>query len=147
MRVLTSSFVQLSLPTGLEQPPLDHSPLPSSEPPAAPLAAPTAPTSPPPGEPLKAPRRRRDPDVADMALRGRIGAYRLHATHDPRETMQKARETFLARFEREVDPDGTLPEDERQRRAEYARRAYFARLARSRRPGHRHHRGTGRRAA
>jgi truncated hemoglobin YjbI len=64
-----------------------------------------------------------------MAFRGRIGAYRLHATHDPREITQKARDAFLHRFEEEIDPDHTLPEEERNRRAAYARRAYFARLA------------------
>lgn len=69
-------------------------------------------------------------DPADMAWRGRIGAHRLHATHDSRETTAKARECFLARFEQEVDPDKELPSDERRRRAEHARKAYFARLAR-----------------
>ena len=64
-----------------------------------------------------------------MALRGRIGAFRLHATHDPRETTQAARAAFLERFEREVDPLGVLAEGERQRRALAARKAYFARLA------------------
>lgn len=64
-----------------------------------------------------------------MALRGRIGAYRLHATHDPRETTKAARGAFLSRFEAEVDPDRVLPEVERLRRAEYAKRAHFARLA------------------
>lgn len=34
-----------------------------------------------------------------------------------------------ARFLREVDPDGTLPEAERLRRAESARKAYYQRLA------------------
>ena len=68
-----------------------------------------------------------DPERA--ALLGRIGAYRLHATHNPRETTAKARATFLARFQDEVDPDRLLPEDERRRRAEYARKAHFARLA------------------
>ena len=65
----------------------------------------------------------------EASLRGRIGAYTLHATHDPRETTANARAAFLARFEREVDPDGVLPEEERRRRAEYARKAHFARLA------------------
>ncbi|MBI3973317.1 MAG: hypothetical protein HY332_18760, partial [Chloroflexi bacterium] len=69
---------------------------------------------------------RRGFDPGDMARRGRIGALVLHATHDARQTTQKARESFLLRFEREVDPDGVLPEGERRRRAEYARRAYFA---------------------
>jgi hypothetical protein len=68
-------------------------------------------------------------DPADMARRGRIGAHRLHATHDSRETTAPARSAFLARFEDEVDPDHTLPDAERQRRAEHARKAYFARLA------------------
>lgn len=62
-------------------------------------------------------------------MRGRIGAYALHAHHDPRQTTAKARATFLARFLDEVDPDGTLPEAERLRRAASARKAYFARLA------------------
>jgi hypothetical protein len=64
-----------------------------------------------------------------MAMRGRIGAHRLHATHDARETTAKARAAALTRFEREVDPDGTLPEAERQRRAEHAKKAYFTALA------------------
>src|SRR5215216_2651447 len=69
-------------------------------------------------------------DPKEMALRGRIGAHRLHATHDPRETTAKAREVFLTQFEREVDPDGTLSPEERRRRAEHAKKAHFARLAR-----------------
>lgn len=64
-----------------------------------------------------------------MALRGRIGAYRLHATHDPKETTKAARTAFLARFELEVDPDGLLSPTERARRADSARKAYFAKLA------------------
>ncbi len=64
-----------------------------------------------------------------FALRGRIGAYRLHATHDPRVTTANARAAFLARFEDEVDPDRELPEGERLRRAQAARKAYFAALA------------------
>jgi hypothetical protein len=62
-------------------------------------------------------------------LRSRAAAYRLHATHDPKETTKKARAAFATRFEREVDPDGLLPPAERARRAEAARRAYFTRLA------------------
>jgi hypothetical protein len=64
-----------------------------------------------------------------MAQRGRIGAFTLHATHDPHETTRKAREAFDKRFHDEVDPDRTLPAAERERRAKYARRAYFARLS------------------
>ena len=36
---------------------------------------------------------------------------------------------LVQRFEREVDPDGKLPPDERRRRAEHAKRAYMLRLA------------------
>jgi hypothetical protein len=39
------------------------------------------------------------------------------------------RETFLKRFEKEVDPDGALPPEERQQRAEHAKRAYMLQLA------------------
>ncbi len=69
-------------------------------------------------------------DPEEMARRGRIGAYRRWATHDPREGTAPARAAFLAKFEREVDPCGVLPEEERRRRAESARKAHFARLAR-----------------
>lgn len=68
-------------------------------------------------------------DPGEMALRGRIGAFRLHAARDPRISTSRARAAFLARFEAEVDPDGVLNPRERQRRALAARRAYFARLA------------------
>lgn len=62
-------------------------------------------------------------------LRGRLGAYALHASHDPRETTRHGRAAFLKKFEDEVDPEGVLSPEERARRAQYARRAYFVRLA------------------
>lgn len=65
----------------------------------------------------------------ERSLRARIGAYALHAKHDPKETTSNARAAFLARFEQEVDPEGKLPPEERQRRAHYARKAHFAKLA------------------
>lgn len=71
----------------------------------------------------------RSSDRRTLSLRGRIGAHQLHATHDSRETTASARAAFLARFEREVDPDGVLDPAERARRAGHARSAYFARLA------------------
>jgi len=64
-----------------------------------------------------------------MSLRGKIGAAVLHSRYDASETTAKARQAFLDRFEREVDPDGVLPEAERCRRAGYARTAHFTRLA------------------
>jgi hypothetical protein len=68
-------------------------------------------------------------DPATATLRGRIGAYVQHSRHDPRETTRAARSAFLARFECQVDPQGLLPEPERRRRAESARKAHFARMA------------------
>lgn len=66
----------------------------------------------------------------ERQLRARQAAHKLHATRDSRELTQPARDSFLAKFERQVDPDGELSEAERQRRAEQARKAYFADLAR-----------------
>ena len=57
-----------------------------------------------------------------------MGAYRLHALYDPKETTKKARAAFAARFDRQVDPDGILPPAERASRADAARRAYFTEL-------------------
>jgi hypothetical protein len=66
---------------------------------------------------------------AERSLRARLAAHSMHARHDAQETTTAAGAAFLARFEAEVDPDGVLPPDERRRRAEHARRAYFTRLA------------------
>jgi hypothetical protein len=49
-------------------------------------------------------------------------------TSDRSARTRPAREAFLKRFEREVDPDGKLPPEERRRRAEHAKRAYMLRL-------------------
>jgi hypothetical protein len=50
-------------------------------------------------------------------------------TYDRSARTRPARQKFLQRFEREVDPDGVLPPEERRRRAEHAKRAYMLRLA------------------
>ncbi len=65
----------------------------------------------------------------ERTLRARVAAHSLHSTHDPRETTAAGRAAFLAKFEREVDPERTLPEDERMRRAEQALQAHMTRLA------------------
>lgn len=70
-----------------------------------------------------------DVSPAERSLRARLGAHTLHARRDARQTTALARAGFLARFEREVDPDGVLDPSERRRRAEHARRAYFTRLS------------------
>jgi hypothetical protein len=69
-------------------------------------------------------------DPEEMALRGRIGAHVTHSRHDSRELTAPAREVFLAKFELQVDPHGTLAPEERRRRAEHARRAHMVRIAR-----------------
>ena len=62
-------------------------------------------------------------------LAGRIGAFAQQARNDTRETTEAARRAFKNSFLDEVDPEGKLPEGERQRRAEAARRAWYSRLA------------------
>jgi hypothetical protein len=61
--------------------------------------------------------------------RARIAAHAMHAKNDVRRTTAAGRDAFMARFEREVDPDGVLDQAERARRAEHARKSYFAKLA------------------
>ncbi len=73
--------------------------------------------------------RRESLTPTERALRGRIGAFALHARHDPRATTAAARVAFNGRFVDLVNPERTLPEDERRRRVESARKAYFTRLA------------------
>jgi hypothetical protein len=67
---------------------------------------------------------------AERQLRARIAAHESWAnTSDRSARTAPARAALMARFEREVDPAGTLPPEERARRAEHKRRAYFQRLA------------------
>jgi hypothetical protein len=67
---------------------------------------------------------------AQRSMRARLGARSLWAHCPDRSAQtQSAREAFIRRFEREVDPEGILPTDERTRRAEHARQAYFVALS------------------
>ncbi len=67
---------------------------------------------------------------SERALRSRLAAHTKWAnTEDPSSATAPARQAFNDRFEREVDPDGELPQAERVRRAENARKAYFTNLA------------------
>jgi hypothetical protein len=79
--------------------------------------------------PLRAQAARREPTPSERSLRARLAAYARHGQSDTRSTTAKARTAFLARFEREADPEGVLPIEERRRRAERLRKAYFTRLA------------------
>lgn len=67
---------------------------------------------------------------AQMSLRGKLAAHtRWSQTDDPTAATEPARRAFLDRFERQVDPEGTLDPAERARRASSAKSAYFAGLA------------------
>jgi hypothetical protein len=67
---------------------------------------------------------------ARHVLAGRLGAHTSWAiTEDRTARTAPAREKFLDRFERQVDPDGVLDPQERGIRAEHARKAYFTRLS------------------
>jgi hypothetical protein len=66
---------------------------------------------------------------SQRTLRARMGAFAMHARHDPRKTTNAGRRAFLARFEIEVDPRRELSAKERARRSEAARKLYFTRLA------------------
>jgi hypothetical protein len=68
---------------------------------------------------------------ADRRMNGRKGAHKSWA-HTPDRALRTARARAAAdkRFEDEVDPDRVLPAEERARRADSARRAWYAELAR-----------------
>lgn len=64
------------------------------------------------------------------SLRARLAAHTSWAnTADRAARTAAARKAADERFARQVDPDGTLPPQERAERAENARRAYFTALA------------------
>src|SRR5437016_3602431 len=66
---------------------------------------------------------------AQMSLRGQIAANTRWSKEDPAVNAGRGQRGLIERFRREVDPDGTLPEAERERRAQCAYRAHFQRLA------------------
>ncbi|GAA2185018.1 hypothetical protein GCM10009785_35100 [Brooklawnia cerclae] len=67
---------------------------------------------------------------SERALVGRIAANERWAREPDRSAATApARAAMLAKFEREVDPDGVLTPEERARRAGHAKKAYFTRLA------------------
>jgi hypothetical protein len=62
-------------------------------------------------------------------MRARIAAeISWSRTADRSARTRPARQAFFRRFERQVDPDGKLPPEERARRAEHALRAYMLQL-------------------
>lgn len=68
---------------------------------------------------------------AERSLRARAAAYTKWArTEDRPAATAAARTAAHNRFEKLVDPEGVLPPDERIRRADMARRAFYADMAR-----------------
>jgi hypothetical protein len=67
---------------------------------------------------------------SERSLRSQIAVHESWArTPDRAARTANARRAALDRFERQVDPEGALLPAERAKRAEHARKAYFARLA------------------
>jgi hypothetical protein len=66
---------------------------------------------------------------AQRAMRARIAANTRWSQEDPAANAARGQAGLLRKFEDQVDPDRTLPEAERTRRAEAARRAHKQRLA------------------
>jgi hypothetical protein len=64
---------------------------------------------------------------ADLRQIYREKAYRRLALYDSYVSTRAARDAFSCRFERKVDSDRVLSENERQRRAECAKKVYFLR--------------------
>lgn len=68
----------------------------------------------------------------ERQLRARLAAHTRWANAGPEERQKQAQiasRGLLAKFEREVDPDGVLEPTDRLARAKSARSAYMARLA------------------
>ncbi|HSW41270.1 MAG TPA: hypothetical protein VLM76_02040 [Patescibacteria group bacterium] len=68
-------------------------------------------------------------DPTSRAAAGRLGGLTTASRNDPKTYTSKARRTFLDNFAAEVDPEGVLPPEERDRRAVAARKLHMARLA------------------
>jgi hypothetical protein len=67
---------------------------------------------------------------AERRLAAQIAAHESWAsTPDRSARTAPARDALMRKFEDQVDPDRTLAPDERARRGEHARKAYFQRLA------------------
>ena len=68
--------------------------------------------------------------AAQRSLRARLAAYRSwERTTNAAARTAPARRAAIARFDRQVDPEGVLSPEERARRATAAMRAYFTALA------------------
>ena len=59
----------------------------------------------------------------------------MHSRYDVHETTRAGKAAFDARWAKLADPDGKMPEAERNRRADALKRAYFVELALKRHHG------------
>lgn len=78
------------------------------------------------------PKRRTSLSPAERSLIGRYGAHKKWSEYDPVEGTEPARAAGPGRIDywlQQVDPDGKLPEKERLRRAESAKKAHYTDLA------------------
>lgn len=67
---------------------------------------------------------------SERSLRAKAAIHARWANvSDPKAETEPARQAFLEKFERQIDPDGVLDPQERARRAEHARKAHFYRMA------------------
>lgn len=67
---------------------------------------------------------------AERSMRAKLAAHKRWAKEaDPRAATHAARKAMASKFEREVDPDGTMDPAERFRRAEHLRKAHFTALS------------------
>lgn len=69
-------------------------------------------------------------DPIERSMQMRLAAHVSWAnTSDRQARTEKARKAWNDRFEKQVDPDGVLPEAERRQRAESARKAFYAEMS------------------
>jgi hypothetical protein len=69
----------------------------------------------------------KNPD--DRRVVAQIAANARWSQQDPKPALVPVRAARMARYENQVDPEGNLPEAERQRRAQAALRADMLRMA------------------
>jgi hypothetical protein len=75
-------------------------------------------------------KRRAQETPAERSLRARMAAHRSWAnTSDRAARTAPGRRAAMDRYEREVDPDGSLDPSERTRRADHSMRAHMIRMA------------------
>ena len=65
---------------------------------------------------------------AERRIRSKIAGHTTQARHGPDEITKAARLGLLKKFEAEADPDGTLPERDRLRRAWHLYMAHMYRM-------------------